>query len=159
MKTALITGITGQDGALMAALLLEKSYHVYGVVRRASLPNTARIRHLLQHPNLHLRYADVIDAAAMMTLTLQIQPNEIYNFAAQSDVYLSFAMPIYTLETNAKGTMSLLEAMRMLPGNILFAREVMGASAPNTAIYFFCIRLILRVLIIVHSNLIGGLLV
>lgn len=115
MKKALITGITGQDGTLLAELLLEKSYHVHGVVRRASLPNTGRIEHLLNHPNLQLHYADVGDAAAMIALVQQVRPDEIYNLAAQSDVSLSFTMPIYTLDINAKGTLSLLEAIRLLP--------------------------------------------
>ncbi len=117
MKKALITGITGQDGALLAAFLLEKSYEVHGIVRRASLPNTARIAALLGHPSLHLHYADVIDAAAMITLIQTIQPQEIYNLAAQSDVLLSFTMPAYTLDTNASGTLTLLEATRILPKN------------------------------------------
>lgn len=113
MKKALITGITGQDGALLAALLLEKSYEVHGVVRRASLPNTARIDAFKER--LHLHYGDVTDAAAMMALVLKIQPDEIYNLAAQSDVHASFTMPAYTMQTNGMGTLSLLEGMRALP--------------------------------------------
>jgi GDPmannose 4,6-dehydratase len=115
MKKALITGVTGQDGALLAELLLGKGYAVHGVVRRASLPNTARIAHLLKNPNLHLHYADVVDAAGMMVLAMQVQPQEIYNLAAQSDVHVSFTMPGYTLDANAKGTLSMLEALRALP--------------------------------------------
>lgn len=115
MKTALITGVTGQDGAYLAAFLLGKGYAVHGMVRRASLPNTARIAHLMEHPNLHLHYADSVDAGGMIALVQRIQPQEIYNFAAQTDVLLSFSMPGYTLETNAGGTLHLLEAARLLP--------------------------------------------
>jgi len=115
MKIAFVTGITGQDGALLAALLLDKSYVVHGLVRRASLPNTSRISSFMDHPNLHLHYGDVSDAAAMIALITRIKPQEIYNLAAQSDVHASFTMPSYTLETNASGTLSILEAMRMLP--------------------------------------------
>lgn len=115
MTIALITGITGQDGALLAAFLLEKSYIVHGIVRRASLPNTGRIAHFLEHPNLHLHYADMIDGAGMMALVQRLQPQEVYNLAAQSDVHVSFTMPVYTLETNAAGTLMLLEAVRLLP--------------------------------------------
>ena len=115
MKKALITGITGQDGSLLAAFLLQKGYEVHGVVRRASWPNTARIDAMIGNPSLHLHYGDVTDAAGMITLITKIQPDEIYNFAAQSDVHASFAMPAYTLSTNGMGTLSMLEGMRLLP--------------------------------------------
>ena len=115
MKKAFITGITGQDGALLAALLLEKSYDVHGVVRRSSLPSTGRIQHLIGHPQLHLHYGDVTDAANMIGLIAKVQPDEIYNLAAQSDVHASFSMAAYTLAANGMGTLNVLEGMKLLP--------------------------------------------
>jgi GDPmannose 4,6-dehydratase len=114
-KSAFITGITGQDGALMAEMLLGKGYAVHGLVRRSSLPNTARIGHIKNNPNLHLHYGDVTDATSLLTLVLQIMPQEIYNFAAQSDVHASFAMSGYTFDTNARGTLNILKALHLLP--------------------------------------------
>ncbi len=115
MKSALITGITGQDGAYLAELLLEKNYSVHGLVRRASLPNTARIAHLLSHPALALHQGDITDAASMMALVAKIRPGEIYHLAAQSDVHASFAIPSYTIIANGLSTLTLLEAIRALP--------------------------------------------
>ena len=115
MKKALITGVTGQDGALLSTFLLDKGYEVHGVMRRSSLPNTGRISGLMANPHLHLHYGDVTDAAAIIALIAKVQPDEIYNFAAQSDVQASFVMPAYTLQTNGMGTLSMLEGMRLLP--------------------------------------------
>ena len=117
MKTALITGITGQDGSYLAELLLEKGYEVHGIIRRASTFNTQRIEHLYQDPHernisLHLHYGDLVDSSNLSRLIEKIEPNEIYNLAAQSHVGASFDMPEYTAETDAIGTLRLLDAIR-----------------------------------------------
>ena len=117
MKKAFITGITGQDGSYLAELLLEKGYEVHGLIRRSSTFNTSRIDHLFQDPHeenvrLHLHYGDLTDAAGMTNLIRQIEPNEIYNLAAQSHVMVSFSMPTYTANVDAVGTITLLEAIR-----------------------------------------------
>jgi len=117
MKKAFITGITGQDGSYLAELLLEKGYEVHGLIRRSSTFNTSRIDHLFQDPHeenvrLHLHYGDMTDAAGMTNLIREIEPNEIYNLAAQSHVMVSFSMPTYTANVDAVGTITLLEAIR-----------------------------------------------
>ena len=117
MKKAFITGITGQDGSYLAELLLEKGYEVHGLIRRSSTFNTSRIDHLFQDPHeenvrLHLHYGDLTDAAGMTNLIREIEPNEIYNLAAQSHVMVSFSMPTYTANVDAVGTITLLEAIR-----------------------------------------------
>ncbi len=122
-KTALITGITGQDGSYLAEFLLEKGYEVYGTLRRSSSFNTARIEHLyfdewirdMHHRKLiKLHYADMTDSSSLIRLIQTIQPDEIYNLAAQSHVKVSFDVPEYTAETDAVGTLRLLEAVRIL---------------------------------------------
>ncbi len=117
-RTALITGITGQDGSYLAAFLLEKGYKVHGVMRRSSAPNHYRLDALGLRPHiggdLTLHYADLTDATSMMRLVASIRPDEVYNMAAQSDVGISFAMPVYTHTTNAMGPIYLLEAIRHL---------------------------------------------
>ena len=117
MKTALVTGITGQDGSYLAELLLGKNYQVHGVIRRSSSFNTGRIDHLYQDPHapgtrLKLHYGDLNDASSLNTLLRMVQPDEIYNLGAQSHVRVSFDVPEYTSEVTAIGTMRLLEAMR-----------------------------------------------
>src|SRR5580658_7015323 len=119
MKKALITGITGQDGAYLAELLLEKGYEVHGIKRRASLFNTERIDHLYR--DLHeadvrmtLHYGDLTDATNLVRIVQQVQPDEIYNLAAQSHVAVSFETPEYTANADAIGTLRLLEAIRLL---------------------------------------------
>ena len=119
MKRALITGITGQDGAYLAELLLEKGYEVHGIKRRASLFNTARIDHLYQDPheeNLRfvLHYGDLTDATNLIRIVQEVQPDEIYNLAAQSHVMVSFETPEYTANVDALGPLRLLEAVRIL---------------------------------------------
>ncbi len=119
MKTALITGITGQDGAYLAELLLKKGYEVHGIKRRSSLFNTARIDHLYQDPHeenvrLHLHYGDLTDATNLIRVIQEVQPDEIYNLAAQSHVKVSFETPEYTANSDALGTLRLLEAIRIL---------------------------------------------
>ena len=119
MKTALITGITGQDGAYLAEFLLEKGYEVHGIKRRASLFNTDRIDHLYKDPHetgvkLKLHYGDLTDATNLIRIIQEVQPDEIYNLAAQSHVMASFETPEYTANGDALGTLRLLEAIRIL---------------------------------------------
>ena len=118
-KKALITGITGQDGAYLAELLLAKGYEVHGIKRRASSFNTDRIDHLYQDPHesgvrLHLHYGDLTDATNLIRVVQEVQPDEIYNLAAQSHVAVSFETPEYTANADAIGTLRLLEAIRIL---------------------------------------------
>jgi GDPmannose 4,6-dehydratase len=117
-KTALITGVTGQDGAYLSELLLAKGYIVHGMKRRASLFNTGRIDHLYQDPHVEgrrfiLHYGDLTDSSNLVRLVQSIRPDEIYNLGAQSHVSVSFQQPEYTAEVNALGTLRLLEAIRI----------------------------------------------
>jgi len=119
MKRALITGVTGQDGAYLAELLLQKGYIVHGIKRRASLFNTDRIDHLYQDPHetdrrFILHHGDLTDSTALIRIIQQVQPDEIYNLAAQSHVAVSFEEPEYTANSDALGTLRLLEAIRIL---------------------------------------------
>ena len=116
IKTALITGITGQDGAYLTDLLLGKGYTVHGIKRRTSLINTDRIDHVIEkhHPNFHLHYGDMTDSSNIIRIIQQTQPDEIYNLAAQSHVQVSFETPEYTANADAIGTLRLLEAVRIL---------------------------------------------
>ena len=116
-KTALITGITGQDGSFLTELLLEEGYNVYGIIRRSSSFNTDRIDHLYQDPHqkgtrLRLVYGDLNDSSSLNTILRQVQPDEIYNLGAQSHVRVSFDIPEYTGEVTGLGTVRLLEAIR-----------------------------------------------
>src|SRR5579859_682073 len=118
-KRALITGITGQDGAYLAELLLAKGYEVHGIKRRASSFNTDRIDHLYQDPHesevrLRLHYGDLTDSTNLIRIVQQVQPDEIYNLAAQSHVAVSFETPEYTANADALGTLRVLEAIRIL---------------------------------------------
>ena len=118
-KTALISGITGQDGAYLAELLLDKGYLVHGIKRRSSLLNTDRIDHLYQDPHesnvrLTLHYGDLTDSTNLIRIIQQVQPDEIYNLAAQSHVAVSFETPEYTANADAIGTLRMLEAIRIL---------------------------------------------
>ena len=118
-NTALITGVTGQDGAYLAELLLGKGYEVHGIKRRSSSFNTSRVDHLYHDPHdqeigFHLHYGDLTDATNLIRLMQEIQPTEIYNLAAQSHVQVSFETPEYTANSDALGTLRLLEAMRIL---------------------------------------------
>jgi GDPmannose 4,6-dehydratase len=119
MKKALITGITGQDGAYLAEFLLKKGYEVHGIKRRSSLFNTDRIDHLYQDPheknrNFILHYGDLTDSTNLIRILQQVQPDEVYNLAAQSHVAVSFESPEYTADTDALGTLRLLEGIRLL---------------------------------------------
>ncbi|HPE99046.1 MAG TPA: GDP-mannose 4,6-dehydratase [Bacteroidales bacterium] len=122
-KTALITGITGQDGSYLAEFLLEKGYDVHGLMRRASYFNTGRIEHLyfdewiedMKHQKkIELHYGDLTDSSSIIRIIQSVQPDEIYNLAAQSHVKVSFEVPEYTAETDAIGTLRVLEAVRIL---------------------------------------------
>ncbi|MBZ5749059.1 GDP-mannose 4,6-dehydratase [Metabacillus rhizolycopersici] len=123
MKKALITGVTGQDGSYLAEFLLEKGYEVHGIIRRSSSYNQERLedllteeeaKALLDNKNFQLHYGDVTDALNITKIIGEIQPDEIYNLAAQSHVRVSFEMPGYTLDVDAKGTLNILEAVRIL---------------------------------------------
>ena len=114
MKTALITGITGQDGSYLAELLIEKGYMVHGIVRRASLINTHRIDHIFDHPQMKLHYGDLTDASNLVHVIQKSQPDEIYNLGAMSHVKVSFEMPEYTGNVDGLGTLRILEAVRIL---------------------------------------------
>jgi GDPmannose 4,6-dehydratase len=118
-KVALITGVTGQDGALLAELLLEKGYVVHGIKRRASLINTDRVDHLYRDPHeedvqFFMHYGDLTDATNLIRIVQEVQPDEIYNLAAQSHVQVSFETPEYTANADALGTLRLLEAIKIL---------------------------------------------
>src|SRR5436189_4004255 len=118
-KTALITGVTGQDGAYLAELLLEKGYDVHGIKRRSSSFNTGRIEHLyedphVEHARFHLHYGDLTDSTNLIRIMQEVRPTEVYNLAAQSHVMVSFETPEYTANSDALGTLRLLEAIRIL---------------------------------------------
>ena len=118
-KTALITGVTGQDGAYLAEFLLKKNYRVHGIKRRASLINTQRVDHLYQDPHekdphFILHYGDLTDATNLIRIIQEVQPDEIYNLGAQSHVAVSFETPEYTANSDALGTLRILEAIRLL---------------------------------------------
>ncbi|MBI3687720.1 MAG: GDP-mannose 4,6-dehydratase [Actinobacteria bacterium] len=138
-RTALITGITGQDGSYLAELLLEKGYTVHGVVRRSSSFNTGRIDHLYQDPHdpaarLFLHYGDLTDGSRLVTLLEKVQPDEVYNLAAQSHVRVSFDEPEFTGLATGMGTTRLLEAIRMIGLTCRYyqasSSEMFGATPP-----------------------------
>lgn len=113
MKKALITGITGQDGSYLAEFLLEKGYEVHGIVRRASISNTARIDHLIEKNAITLHDGDLSDSSGLIRLVGEIKPDEIYNLAAQSHVQVSFDAPEYSGDVDALGVLRVLEAVRV----------------------------------------------
>lgn len=113
MKTALITGITGQDGSFLAELLLEKGYDVHGTIRRSSTDYRERIAHLEGKPNFHLHYADLGDSMSIIQVVSTVRPDEIYNLAAQSHVQVSFDAPEFTADVDATGVLRILEAVRL----------------------------------------------
>jgi GDPmannose 4,6-dehydratase len=139
MKRALITGVTGQDGSYLAELLLEKGYEVHGVIRRSSTFNTSRIEHLYKDPHekgnrFHLHYGDITDGVGISNLVRELEPNEIYNLAAQSHVKVSFEMPDFTAQVDAVGTIRLLEAIRAAKIDTKFYQastsELFGSTPP-----------------------------
>ncbi|CAD7973683.1 unnamed protein product, partial [Amoebophrya sp. A120] len=109
-KTALITGITGQDGSYLAEFLLEKGYKVHGIIRRSSSFNTGRIEHIFNEITLH--YGDLVDTSNLCSILEKVRPDEVYNLGAQSHVKVSFEEPEYTAQCDALGTMRMLEALR-----------------------------------------------
>ena len=113
MKTALITGITGQDGSFLAELLLEKGYDVHGTIRRSSVDYRERIAHLEGKPHFHLHYADLGDSMSIIQVVSKVRPDEIYNLAAQSHVQVSFDSPEFTADVDATGVLRVLEAVRL----------------------------------------------
>ena len=139
MKRALITGVTGQDGSYLAELLLNKGYEVHGLIRRSSTFNTSRIEHLYKDPHekgnkFHLHYGDITDGVGIANLIRELEPNEIYNLAAQSHVKVSFEMPDFTAQVDAIGTIRILEAIRAAKINTRFYQastsELYGSTPP-----------------------------
>ena len=114
MKKALITGITGQDGSYLAEFLLNKNYEVHGIIRRSSTDNREKIKHIESNINLYLHYGDITDSENIISIINKVKPDEIYNLAAQSHVKISFEMPEYTANTDALGTLRIIEAIRIL---------------------------------------------
>ena len=139
MKKALITGINGQDGSYLAELLLNKGYEVHGLIRRSSTFNTSRIEHLYKDPHekgnkFHLHYGDITDGVGIANLIRELEPNEIYNLAAQSHVKVSFEMPDFTAQVDAIGTIRILEAIRAAKIKTKFYQastsELYGSTPP-----------------------------
>ncbi len=139
MKTAFITGITGQDGSYLAELLLSKGYEVHGLIRRSSSFNTGRIDHIYEdphqpNPRLKLHYGDLLDGVGITNLIREIEPDEVYNLAAQSHVMVSFTMPQYTAQVDGVGTVGILEAIRASSKEIRFYQastsELFGSTPP-----------------------------
>ncbi len=139
MKRALITGVTGQDGSYLAELLLEKGYEVHGVIRRSSTFNTSRIEHLYKDPHendnrFFLHYGDITDGVGISNIVRDLEPDEIYNLAAQSHVKVSFEMPDFTAQVDAVGTIRLLEAIRAAKIKTKFYQastsELYGSTPP-----------------------------
>ena len=137
-KVALITGVTGQDGAYLAEFLLKKGYEVHGIKRRSSLFNTDRIDHLYQDPhvdnrNFVLHYGDLTDSTNLTRIVQRVQPDEIYNLAAQSHVAVSFEEPEYTANADGIGALRLLEAIRILG----LAKKTNVSSRPHGPEYYY----------------------
>lgn len=128
-NTALITGITGQDGSYLAELLLEKNYRVVGIRRRSSSPNTERIDHLRNNENLFLEYGDLSDVVSLISVLKKYDPSEIYNLGAMSHVRISFDLPYYSLDVDGAGTLRLLEAAR------LHSKEIKIYQASTSELY------------------------
>lgn len=114
MKTALITGVSGQDGSYLSEFLLEKNYDVHGIIRRTSIERKDNIEHLKGNPHFHLHYGDLTDSMSILRIISIVKPDEIYNLAAQSHVQVSFEVPEYTADADAVGTLRVLESVRLL---------------------------------------------
>jgi len=132
MKTALITGITGQDGSYLAEILLREGYDVHGTVRRSSNFNTQRIEHIRENKNVHLHFADLADANSLMNVIVKVRPDEIYNLASMSHVAVSFKIPEYTAQVTGVAPVRIMELIRMLKAPIKFyqasSSEMFGMS-------------------------------
>ena len=113
MEKALITGVTGQDGSYLSELLIEKGYDVHGIIRRSSVDYRERIAHLEGHPQFHLHYGDLSDTSSLVKVIGMVRPDEIYNFAAQNHVQVSFDSPEFTADIDATGVLRVLEAVRI----------------------------------------------
>ena len=129
MKTALITGITGQDGSYLSEFLLEKGYSVHGIIRRSSVDFRERIAHLEGHKNFHLHFGDLGDTLSLIQVVSKVRPDEIYNLAAQSHVQVSFDSPEYTANIDATGVLRILEAVRQC-GLGKSCQQRMAATVP-----------------------------
>ena len=141
MKKALITGVTGQDGSYLAEFLLEKGYEVHGIKRRSSSFNTSRVDHIYLDPHIEnskfvLHYGDLTDSTNLIRIIQQIRPNEIYNLGAQSHVAVSFETPEYTANSDALGTLRILEAIRILGLESIqnFIKQVQAVARINSRI-------------------------
>ncbi|MBC7785155.1 MAG: GDP-mannose 4,6-dehydratase, partial [Burkholderiales bacterium] len=137
-KTALITGITGQDGSYLAEFLLSKGYQVHGIIRRSSSFNTQRIEHLYRdihdpERRVHLHYGDLIDGTGLRETLTRVKPNEVYNLGAQSHVRVSFDQPVYTVQCDALGTIGLLEAIRDIQNT--YGRPIKFYQASSSEMY------------------------
>lgn len=136
MKTAFLTGVTGQDGSYLAEFLLSKDYEVHATIRRSSVFNSKRIDHLFSHPNFYTHYGDLIDSSNLYSLLAKVEPDEVYNLGAQSHVAVSFEIPEYTAEVDALGTIRLLNAIKDLASDTKFYQastsELFG-GAPGSA--------------------------
>lgn len=134
MKTAIITGVTGQDGSYLAEFLLSKGYEVHGIVRRTSTTTRTRVDHLRGHRSFNLHYGNMADASRLSELVSSIQPSEVYNLAAQSHVRVSFDEPTYTSDITGLGTLRILESLRQRAPEARFyqasSSEMFGATAP-----------------------------
>lgn len=133
MKTAIISGVNGQDGSYLSELLLKKGYNVVGLVRRSSTPNLSRIEHLSDNNNLSIRQCDLTDTSSIYSIVDEVKPTEIYNLAAQSHVAVSFEVPQYTTDTICQGTLNFLNAIRFCSPNSKFyqasSSEMFGDSS------------------------------
>ena len=136
MKTAFITGVTGQDGSYLAELLLEKGYEVHSIMRRASVFTTERVEHLLENKNFNIHHGDLTDSSNLRRVIQEVQPSEVYNLGAQSHVKVSFEVPEYTADVDGLGAIRLLDAIRDLPSECKFYQastsELFGGM-PGTA--------------------------
>ena len=131
MFKALITGITGQDGSYLAKFLLDKGYEVHGLRRRSSLPNLDRIKNMVKHKNFYLHYGDLTDSVSINRIVTNILPDEIYNLAAQSHVHVSFDAPLYTANTDALGTLRILECIK----NLCSSKQIKFYQASTSEMY------------------------
>ena len=150
MKKAFITGVNGQDGSYLSELLLDKGYTVTGMVRRSSTNNLWRIQHLLDHPNFALAYGDLLDSGSLRRLITAVQPDEIYNLAAQSHVKISFDIPEYTLSASGTSVVRILDILREYRESkeVKFyqagSSEMFGSTPPTNRIVYIQSKITIR---------------